>query len=162
MYFDDFSPKNGALGVVPGSHKEFVHVQSTSHKAEKRSASDNNIIEKLDREKSVTLSGTRGDIVILNVNTFHGGTDNSSGENRRALFINFRTKKLRPQLEQYDHIPKSFHDNFDEITREILHLYPLSVMQRFKRYVYHNRNRADLKLLLAVRNALIRNAEKNS
>jgi len=156
IFLDDYSEINGAIRVVPKSHKEFVHIKSFSHIRSKRTRSDDEVIEKLDAESSLTLSGAKGDILILNVNTFHGGSTNHSGERRRVLFLNYRNRALRQQLCQFDHIPREEQSKMGEVQKAILHLYPPTAIERLKRFAYHNRHKPIVVCMMSVKKFVFR------
>jgi hypothetical protein len=70
---DDFTPENGALRCVPGSHdwkklpQESVSDPYASHPDE------------------VLVTGRAGDVVVMNAHMWHGGTANRTAFPRRAL-----------------------------------------------------------------------------
>jgi ectoine hydroxylase-related dioxygenase (phytanoyl-CoA dioxygenase family) len=79
---DDFTEHNGALRIVPGSHKWF-RLPSAG--------------EKVKGEMLVT--GTAGTVVVMNAHAWHGGTDNRTGRERRAMHV-YYTRGDKPQ-QQY-------------------------------------------------------------
>lgn len=147
VLLDDMKIENGGLRVVPKSHIEMQHIKSGSLYEHKRNKNDHIIIENADK-KSITLTAKKGSIIFLNVNTFHAGTMNSSGERRRVLFINFRDRDLRSQIEHYDFIPKKNHINFNELERYLLKLHKKNILLRFKRKVHIYRKNIFISFLL--------------
>jgi hypothetical protein len=79
---DDFTQDNGALRVVPGSHKW--------RKLPEPGA-------RVEGEKLVT--GKAGTVVIMNAHMWHGGTDNRTDKPRRAMHV-YYTRGDKPQ-QQY-------------------------------------------------------------
>jgi len=79
---DDFTEHNGALRIVPGSHKWFRLPKPG---------------EKADTEMLVT--GKAGTVVVMNAHAWHGGTDNRTGRQRRAMHV-YYTRGDKPQ-QQY-------------------------------------------------------------
>ena len=65
---DDFTERNGALRIVPGSHR-WQRLPTPG--------------EKVDTEMLVT--GKAGTVVVMNAHTWHGGTDNRTDHQRRAI-----------------------------------------------------------------------------
>ena len=55
----------------------------------------------------------------MNVNSFHGGTENKSGE-RRLIHLNYRHNSLPLNINQYKFIPKNLHNNFNEFEKFIM------------------------------------------
>jgi hypothetical protein len=84
---DDFTPDNGALRVVPGSHRagrlpaEALADAAAPHPDE------------------VWLTGRAGDVVVLNSHLWHGGLANRTDRPRRALHV-YYTRWDKPQ-QQY-------------------------------------------------------------
>lgn len=140
IYLDDVDENNGPLRLIPKSHIEMFKIKSTSMHKDKRRDDDHEIIEKFDKEKSIKITANKGDIVLLNMCVFHGGTTNNSGKRRRTIFINFRSSNVRQQLNQYQYIPKKNHDNFTEIEKKILHLFKPNNYDKIKRFMYDYRN----------------------
>jgi ectoine hydroxylase-related dioxygenase (phytanoyl-CoA dioxygenase family) len=79
---DDFTEENGALRIVPGSHKW------------KRLPEPGARIE---GEQLVT--GKAGTVVVMNAHMWHGGTDNRTDKPRRAMHV-YYTRGDKPQ-QQY-------------------------------------------------------------
>ena len=79
---DDFTETNGALRVVPGSHRWKKLPEPGA---------------RVDGEQLVT--GKAGTVVIMNAHMWHGGTDNRTGMPRRAMHV-YYTRGDKPQ-QQY-------------------------------------------------------------
>jgi len=79
---DDFTERNGALRIVPGSHR-WQRLPTPG--------------EKVDTEMLVT--GKAGTVVVMNAHTWHGGTDNRTDQQRRAMHV-YYTRADKPQ-QQY-------------------------------------------------------------
>lgn len=84
---DDFTPDNGATRIVPGSHQwgqrpqEQMADPSASH------------------PQQILVTGKAGTVVICNAHTWHGGTANRTGAQRRAMHA-FYCRVDKPQ-QQY-------------------------------------------------------------
>lgn len=79
---DDFTEQNGALRVVPGSHK-WMRVPEPGAKV----------------EGEVLVTGKAGTVVVMNAHVWHGGTDNRTDRPRRAMHV-YYTRGDKPQ-QQY-------------------------------------------------------------
>jgi ectoine hydroxylase-related dioxygenase (phytanoyl-CoA dioxygenase family) len=80
---DDFTAENGAIRMVPGSHKW------------RRLPQDG----LAPRPDEVLLTGGAGSIVVMNAHLWHGATANRTGGQRRAMHA-FYTRRDKPQ-QQY-------------------------------------------------------------
>jgi ectoine hydroxylase-related dioxygenase (phytanoyl-CoA dioxygenase family) len=78
---DDFTTENGALRVVPGSHRLGQLPPGPSHPDE------------------VLVTGSAGTVVVMNAHMWHGGTANRTGSPRRAIH-GFYCRSDKPQ-QQY-------------------------------------------------------------
>ena len=76
---DDFTERNGALRIVPGSHKW--------GRAPERGARV---------EGEVPVTGRAGDVVVMNAHVWHGGSENFTDNQRRAMHV-YYTRGDQPQ-----------------------------------------------------------------
>ena len=84
---DDFTPENGSLRVVPGSHRSRQRPQEAlkdPHAA---------------HPDEVLVTGRAGDVVVMNSHLWHGGTGNRTDRRRLALHA-FYCRSDKPQ-QQY-------------------------------------------------------------
>jgi hypothetical protein len=79
---DDFTEDNGALRVVPGSHK-WGRLPEPGARL----------------ESEILVTGKAGTVVVMNAHLWHGGTDNRTDKPRRAMHVYF-TRGDKPQ-QQY-------------------------------------------------------------
>jgi ectoine hydroxylase-related dioxygenase (phytanoyl-CoA dioxygenase family) len=84
---DDFTPENGSLRVVPGSHR-------FGHKPEAVLADP-----RATHPDEVLVTGRAGDLVVMNSHLWHGGTANRTDRARLALHA-FYCRRDKPQ-QQY-------------------------------------------------------------
>jgi ectoine hydroxylase-related dioxygenase (phytanoyl-CoA dioxygenase family) len=84
---DDFTPDNGAIRMVPGSHKWRQLPQD---------ALADPVAPHPDEE---LLTGRAGTVVVMNAHMWHGGTANRTGHPRRAMHV-YYTRWDQPQ-QQY-------------------------------------------------------------
>ncbi len=131
ILLDDVNENNGAIRVIPRSHKELVNIKSVSDNQDKRTKEDNNTLNMYDKKYSTLLTGKFGDIILLNVNTFHGGTNNISGERRRLIHLNYRHTSLPLNIDQYEFIPKNLHKNFNDFEKYLISLYKKPFWNKF-------------------------------
>jgi len=84
---DDFTPKNGATRVIPGSQKwKQLPQEALADPAAKH-------------PQEVLVLGPAGSVVVMNTHAWHGGTANLTAAPRRALHI-FYCRNDKPQ-QQY-------------------------------------------------------------
>ena len=79
---DDFTESNGALRVVPGSHR-WGKLPEPGAKV----------------SGEILVTGKAGTVVVMNAHMWHGGTDNRTDAPRRAMHVYF-TRGDKPQ-QQY-------------------------------------------------------------
>jgi ectoine hydroxylase-related dioxygenase (phytanoyl-CoA dioxygenase family) len=79
---DDFTEHNGALRVVPGSH--------TWRRAPEPGAQP---------DGEILVTGKAGDVVVMNAHLWHGGSENFTDRQRRAMHV-YYTRGDKPQ-QQY-------------------------------------------------------------
>ena len=89
---DDFTTRNGATRVVPGSHR--------SGTAPRLAMPD----PAAAHPDEVQITGRAGTVVIFNSHLWHGGTQNRSDRPRRALHSYFTRRGNPQQLDQKKHI----------------------------------------------------------
>ena len=79
---DDFTERNGALRVVPGSHKWGRAPEPGAKVAEE-----------------ILVTGKAGTVVVMNAHLWHGGSENFTDRQRRAMHV-YYTRGDKPQ-QQY-------------------------------------------------------------
>ncbi|HEY2933381.1 MAG TPA: phytanoyl-CoA dioxygenase family protein [Acidobacteriota bacterium] len=84
---DDFTLQNGAIRLVPGSHRRRQLPQEALEDPSARHPDE------------ILLTGAAGSVVIMNAHVWHGATDNRTGLQRRAMHA-FYTRRDKPQ-QQY-------------------------------------------------------------
>ncbi|MBL8797512.1 MAG: phytanoyl-CoA dioxygenase family protein [Planctomycetia bacterium] len=84
---DDFTPDNGAIRVVPGSHRWGRLPQSELADPKAR------------HPQELLLTAPAGTVVVMNAHLWHGGTGNRTAQPRTALHI-FFARRDKPQ-QQY-------------------------------------------------------------
>jgi hypothetical protein len=84
---DDFTPDNGALRVVPGSHRWGRRPQEALADPQ------------APHPEEILVTGKAGDLVVMNSHLWHGGTANRTARRRLALHA-FYCRRDKPQ-QQY-------------------------------------------------------------
>jgi phytanoyl-CoA hydroxylase len=108
IMLDDFTPENGPMMMIPGSHHGPVH---DHHGPDGRfcGAIDPNTAG-IDFSRAVPCLGKAGSITIHHVRLVHGSATNLSGRERRFLLYQYRAADAWPLLGFKDGIEK-----FDEL-----------------------------------------------
>ncbi len=88
-YFDDYGPGNGATRLVPGSH---------------RPAPDEPPFDFRDESRSMQLSGSAGDILVIDANLVHAASRNLSGARRRTILIGYFAEPCAASLRATAHL----------------------------------------------------------
>jgi ectoine hydroxylase-related dioxygenase (phytanoyl-CoA dioxygenase family) len=107
---DDFTPENGATRCVPGSHRWGINpVQTLSDPL-------------APHPEEVLVTARAGAVVVMNAHMWHGGTENRTGNPRRALHA-FYCRWDKPQ-QQYQKalIPEGVQGRLRPEVRRILAL----------------------------------------
>ena len=81
LYLDDSNSKNGATKLVPKSHRKIYYPEFYG-----------NVFKKFKNE--ITVNAKKGDILVLNANTWHRGGSNINGAKRGLLNIEYRNRKI--------------------------------------------------------------------
>ncbi|MGH9632549.1 MAG: phytanoyl-CoA dioxygenase family protein [Bryobacteraceae bacterium] len=107
---DDFTPRNGAIRVIPGSHRWRKLPQD--------------VLEDLTavHPDEILLTAPAGTVVVMNAHMWHGGTANRTDAPRRAVH-GFYCRRDKPQ-QQYQKrlIPAAIQNRFSPELRWVLAL----------------------------------------
>jgi len=93
LYLDDSKIENGALKLVPGTHKKLGYPDQYCNPFEEHPQSENIILKS-------------GSIIVLNCNLWHRGGANVSGERRRIINAIYRKRDLKQGLCQKKYLSK--------------------------------------------------------
>lgn len=93
LYLDDSKVENGALKIVPGTHKKLGYPDQYC----------NPFIEHPESKSIILKSGS---IIVLNCNIWHRGGANLSGERRRIINSIYRKRDLKQGLCQKKYLSK--------------------------------------------------------
>jgi ectoine hydroxylase-related dioxygenase (phytanoyl-CoA dioxygenase family) len=102
---DDFTAGNGALRIVPGSHK-WMRLPEPGARV----------------EGEVLVTGKAGTVVVMNAHAWHGGTDNRTDHPRRAMHV-YYTRGDKPQQQyQKKWVRPEVQDRLSPLGRRLLAL----------------------------------------
>jgi len=91
LYLDDSNSDNGAIKVVPGSHKRLGYPDQYCNPYD-------------EHPDSISIEAEAGSIIIVNSNLWHRGGPNISGKRRRIINAVYRNRELKQGLNQYVYI----------------------------------------------------------
>jgi hypothetical protein len=110
---DDFTEENGATRVVPGSHRSGLHPTGDRVNGEFRDPN-------APVEGEVLATGAAGSCFVYNAHLWHGGTQNCTGNLRRAQHA-FFSRSIRPSSTDVPAvIDKAVYERLDRVARAIL------------------------------------------
>ena len=84
VFLDDVKKNNGPLRLIPGSHKFLGWPDKKI-----------NVYKMQKKEKKIIVKA--GSVCIMNLNLWHGGSNNISGKRRKSILLDIRSRK-EPQL----------------------------------------------------------------
>ena len=87
IYFDNTNTQNGATRLIPKTHL-------------KKDWPEKYINVNIRNKKEIIPKINAGDILILNLNLWHAGSNNISGKRRRMIMLNIKRRR-HPQLLNY-------------------------------------------------------------
>ena len=107
VFIDETNKKNGALRLIPGSHKKIGWPEK-------------HIDVNKSNKNEIRAIVTAGTIVVANLNLWHAGAENFSGKERKMIMINIKKRKL-PQLINYKkYLSLKTKKKFNEIQKYLL------------------------------------------
>jgi len=107
IYLDNTKIQNGAMRIVPGTHKKLGWPDDHI-----------NINKKMKNEKRLILKA--GSIVIANLNIWHAGSTNHSGELRRVIMLNIKSRDYDQLLNYKKYLSDSFKKKLKPIEKYLL------------------------------------------
>jgi len=107
---DDFTLENGAIRMVPGSHR--------LHKRPQEVLSD----PTLPYAGEVLLTGNAGTVVVMNAHMWHGATANRTNQRRLAMHVYYTRRDKPQQLYQKKFLRPEVQSGLSELARRILAL----------------------------------------
>ena len=107
---DDFTPVNGAIRMVPGSHRWRQKPQDVL----------SDVVASHPNE--VLITGSAGTVVVMNSHIWHGATANRTGKPRRALHAYYTRRDKPQQLYQKQYLRYELQSRLPPQLRKILAL----------------------------------------
>ena len=117
IYLDDTSIENGAMRLIPKTHKNLGWPDDHI-----------NIEEKQPDEIRVVVSA--GTIVVANLNLWHAGAKNLNGKSRRVIMMNIKNRKYDQLLNYKKYLGHKFIENLTDNEK-----YLLAVRQKDKNQI---------------------------
>ena len=131
LYLDDATAENGPTRVFPGSHMN--------------SSSEANL------KNEVKILAPRGSLVVMNANLKHGGTKKKLDSRRRVVFINYRDRRFRPQLNTKLFLNKKTIANLSEAKKFLLGVRKTDPTKLLQTWAYYNRHEWYTKILIQLK-----------
>ena len=100
---DDFTIKNGATRIIPGSHNRKTY-------ADNGKTYDDEILLEL----------KKGSVVIFNANIWHGGGPNIDGSSRWAVLLGYSRWFIKPSFDYMKNTPSDIYQNLTLAQKKLL------------------------------------------
>ena len=107
IYLDESKIENGATRVIPGTHK-------------KLGWPDYHINTNVRHKDEVRTSLPAGSAVVLNLNTWHAGAKNISGEARKTIFVQIKRREEGQLLNNKKFLSKKTKEKLNEEQKYLL------------------------------------------
>lgn len=109
FYLDDSNINNGAMRVIPKSHKIFGYPDEYID------------IRKFNKhEKRIIVKA--GTIVVVNLNLWHGGAINKSGKRRKVIMLNIKSRKEDQLINYKKYLSKKVKNEMNDEEKYLLSL----------------------------------------
>ena len=131
LYLDDATTENGPTRVFPGSHMK--------------------ISSEVDLQNEVKILVPRGSLIVMNANLKHGGTEKTLDSRRRVIFINYRDRRFRQQLNAKLFLNKKTIDNLSEAKKYLLGVRKTDSTKLLQTWAYYNRHEWYAKILIQLK-----------
>lgn len=105
---DEFTERNGATRIVPGTHRSKDLPEAVMRDAEDRHPDE------------ILIVAPVGSVVIFNSHVWHGGTTNHTDRDRRSIHSYFCTKDQPQQIDQQRYITPETRERIGARGRAIL------------------------------------------
>lgn len=138
IYLDNANKENGSINIYPGTHKILGNPNKNYIKK-------NNL-------KPIVLDAEEGNILILNIFTWHFGGKNLNGKKRKTIFVNYRERSELQQLNQKKFLDQKVKSRMSEFEK---YLYAIRDKDKTEsNWIYKYRNNKFLKLYLKTRDII--------
>ncbi len=117
VFLDDANKTNGALRLIPGSHKKLGWPEQH--------------IDVMKKQKNeILVSVKAGTIVVANLNLWHGGSENKSGKDRKMIMINIKNRKYQQLINYKKYLNKKVKNRLSESHKYLLAVRKEDLTQR--------------------------------
>jgi ectoine hydroxylase-related dioxygenase (phytanoyl-CoA dioxygenase family) len=107
---DDFTTENGAIRLVPGSHRWSQKPQDALHDPAAPYPGE------------ILITGKAGTVVVINAHLWHGAIANRTNEQRRAMHVYYTRRDKPQQLYQKRYLRPEVQASLPPLARRILAL----------------------------------------
>jgi hypothetical protein len=111
VLLDEASVPNGAMRYVPGTHRQLGWP-------------DSQIDVNVEHPDERRATGPAGTIVLFNLNLWHAGAANHSGDRRRTILIDIRRRDLPQLLNQKRYLSQATLDRLNPLQKYLLAVRP--------------------------------------
>lgn len=111
FYIDGMSAENGALRVIPGTHRKLDWPNEHA-----------NVLERHPDEVQVEVEP--GTIIVMNSHLWHAGARNNSGKPRRTVYVDYRDRNLGQALNQKHFLSRETIESLTEAEKYLLAVRP--------------------------------------
>jgi hypothetical protein len=119
LYLDNSCKENGAIRIVPGTHK-------------KLGFPDNYVNPYEEHPESVAVEADAGSIIILNTNLWHRGGENLTGARRRIINTIYRNRNLDQGLNQRQYLDKKIQEKMSYEEKFFFKILDSDIIQKEK------------------------------
>ena len=128
MYLDNSKKENGAIKIVPKTHKLFGYPDKYCNPY-------------LEHKDTLTIEAEEGSILLINGNVWHQGSENASGKRRRIINATYRLRNLKQGLNQKMYLDKKLKKTLSYEEKYILKIRDEDFSQKEKIYGPGNKYR---------------------
>lgn len=131
LYLDDATSENGPIRVFPGSHM--------------------NSSSEIDLKNEIKILAPKGSLIVMNANLRHGGTEKRLDLRRRVIFINYRDRRFRRQLNAKLFLNKKTIAKLSEAKKYLLGVRKTDSTKLLQTWAYYNRHEWYAKILIQLK-----------
>lgn len=121
MYLDDSTKENGAIKIIPKTHKLIGYPDEYCNPY-------------LEHKDSLIIEAEAGSILVINGNVWHRGSENVSGKRRRIINATYRLRDLKQGLNQKIYIDDKIKKTLNDQEKYILKIREIDFTQKEKIY----------------------------
>ena len=140
LYLDDSTESNGAISLIPGSHK---YLQNPKDRV--------NVMEADPRER--VIEAPKGSLLVIDSSVWHRGRTNISGQRRRVILINYRVRNLQQQVHMKSYFNLEERKRLTTSQRHLLSLNNDDPNFYLKRFTFRYRKTPIIKLAVKLKSS---------